>query len=103
VESERDAGDQPDLGVDRFDQCVGPAVLEGGVDVGPDQGEPLGEVDEGGDAAAAGPGQPVVQGVFTGLAFDGEDEPEAFFEQVGAVQAGIGLGDPGQLCRVAGR
>ena len=32
VEPERDAGQQPDLGVGGFDQSVGQAVVEGGVD-----------------------------------------------------------------------
>jgi hypothetical protein len=35
------------------------------------------------------------------LAFEGEHQPEAFFEEVGAVQAGIGLGDPGELVVLA--
>ena len=62
-----------------------------------DRGDALGEVDEGGDAAAAGPGQPPVQGGLAGFALDGEHVAQAFFEQVGAVQPGVGLGDPGQL------
>ena len=49
------------------------------------------------DAAALRPGDPPVQGLFAFLAFDGEYMPKSFFEQVGAVQSGVGLGDPGQL------
>jgi hypothetical protein len=50
----------PTANVDRFDQGVGQAVLEGGVDLVADRGDASGEVDEGWDAAAAGPGQPAV-------------------------------------------
>src|SRR5256885_17257071 len=32
-----------------------------------------------------------------GFAFDGEHVAQGFFEQVGAVQPGVGFGDPGQL------
>ena len=34
---------------------------------------------------------------FAGFAFDGEHVTQALFEQVGAVQAGVGLGDPVEL------
>ncbi len=56
-----------------------------------------GEVDEGRDAEAAAPGQPAGQGGLAGLALGDEHVAQTFFEQVGAVQAGVGLGDPGQL------
>src|SRR5207244_621944 len=53
--------------------------------------------DEDGDAAAAGPADPAVERVFAGLAFEREHQPQAFFEQVGAVQSRIAFGDPGEL------
>ena len=56
-----------------------------------------GQLDEGGDAAAPGPGDPPVQGLLAFFALDREHVPQALFEQVGAVQPGVGLGDPGQL------
>jgi len=49
-------GEQADLGVDRLDAAVGQALGEGGLDVGPVPGDRLGQFDEGGDAAAPGPG-----------------------------------------------
>ena len=57
----------------------------------------MGEFDEDRDAAAARPGDPSVQGLLAGLALDREHVPQALFQQVGPVQAGVGLGDPGQL------
>jgi hypothetical protein len=72
-------------------------VVERGVDLVADRGDAFGEVDEGPDPAAAGPGQPAVQRDLAGLALDGEHVAQAFFEQVGAVQSWVGLGDPGQL------
>ena len=76
---------------------VGQAVFEGGVDAVADGADAFGEVDEGWDAAAAGPGKPAVQGGLAGLAPDREHVAQPFFEQVGAVQSWVGLGDPGQL------
>ena len=50
------------------------------------------------DPAAAGPADPPVQGLGVPRSWASlEDQPEAFFEQVGAVQPGVGLGDPGEL------
>jgi len=46
VEAEGAAGDQPDLGVDRFDAGVGEAVLNGGDDPGALLGDRAGELDE---------------------------------------------------------
>ena len=93
AESERDPGDQADLGVDRFDQGVGEAVLERGVDPRSDGPDAFGEVHEGGDARSASPGEPSVECVFAGLAFDREHVAQALFEQVAAVQARVGLGE----------
>jgi len=47
VEPERDPGEQPDLGVGRFDQALGETVVEVGVDGLTVSGGLLGEVDEG--------------------------------------------------------
>ncbi len=55
------------------------------------------QFDEDRDAAAARPGDPPVQGLLSFLAFDREYMPQSFFEQIGAIEPGIGLGDPGQL------
>ena len=96
-ESEGDSGEQADFGVGRFDQPLGQAVFEGGVDGGAVFDDLAGQFDEGRDTAAPRPGHPPVQGLFTFLSFDGKDMAQAFFEQIGAVQSGIGLGDPGQL------
>lgn len=77
-------------------------MVEGGVDAGADGGDAPGEVDEGRDSAATGPGQPPVQRLLAGLALDLEDEPQVFFEQVGTVQPRVGLGDPVQLGPLVG-
>ena len=45
---------QADLGVDGLDAAVGQALGEGGLDVGPMLGDRLGQLHEGGDAAAPG-------------------------------------------------
>ena len=100
-ESERDPGEQADFGVGRFDQSLGEPVFEGGVDRVAVFDDLAGQLDEGRDTAAPRPGDPPVQGLFSFLSFDGEDMAQAFFEQIGAVQSGIGLGDPGQLVVLA--
>ena len=41
-----DPGEQPDFGVGRFDEALGEAVVEVGVDHLAVSGDPLGEVDE---------------------------------------------------------
>ena len=53
--------------------------------------------DERGDAAAAGPADPPVRAPRRLRPGRAEDQPEAFLEQVGPVQPGVGLGDPGEL------
>jgi hypothetical protein len=72
-------------------------VVEGGVDGVAVALDRAAEFGEGPDAAALRPGAPPVEGLFPFFPFDFEYVPEAFFEQVGAVQAGIGAGDPFQL------
>ena len=55
------------------------------------------ERDERFDAAASGPGDPAVEGFGGLVGGEFEDRPQAFLEQVGAVEPGVGLGDPVQL------
>ena len=89
--------EHPDLGVGGFDQPLGQAVVEGGVDRVAVFDDAVGEFDEDRDAAAPRPRDPPVQGLLAFLAFDRERVPQALFQQVGPIQAGVGLGDPGQL------
>ena len=49
MEPERDPGEQPDLGVGRFDQSLGETVVEVGVDGLAVSGNLLGELDERGE------------------------------------------------------
>jgi hypothetical protein len=49
------------------------------------------------DAAAPRPGDPPVQGLLAFLAFDRKHVAQPLFEQISAVEPGVGLGDPGQL------
>ncbi|CKR39914.1 Uncharacterised protein [Mycobacterium tuberculosis] len=76
-------------------------MVEGGVDGHPVAFDAGGKLDEYRDATALGPGDPPVQGLFTFLALDRKHMPQALFEQVGAIQTGIGLGDPGQFGALA--
>jgi len=96
-EPEGDAGEESDLGVGRLDQSLGEPVFERGVDGGAVFDDAALQLDEGGDAASSSPADPAVEGFLSGVAFEHENGPEAFFEQVGAVQPGVGLGDPVQL------
>jgi hypothetical protein len=52
---------------------------------------------KGGDPAAAGPADPDFEGFFGLIGRELEDQSETFLEQIGTVQPGVGLGDPGQL------
>ena len=72
-------------------------MVECGVDGLAVAHDAAGQFDEHRDAATARPGDTPVQGLLTFLAFDREHMPQALFEQIGAIQAGVGLGDPGQL------
>lgn len=76
-------------------------MVEGGVDGHPVAFDAGGKLDEYRDATTLGPGDPPVQGLFTFLALDRKHMPQALFEQVGAIQTGIGLGDPGQFGALA--
>ena len=72
-------------------------MVEGGVDGLAVAHDAAGQLHEHRDAAAPRPGDPPVQGLLAFLAFDRKHMPQALFEQIGAIQPGIGLGDPGQL------
>jgi hypothetical protein len=97
VEAEGDTGDEADLGVGGLDEGVGESGVQGGVDRGSVLDDAALQRDEGGDAAAAGPGDPAVERLLTGLAFEHEHGAQALLEQVGPPESGIGPGDPVQL------
>jgi hypothetical protein len=59
-------------------------------------GDLSGELDERRHAAASGPTEPSVQGLFPCVAFHYEDVAQSLFEQVGAIKPGIGLLDPSE-------
>lgn len=64
VESVSDAGQEPDLGVGGFDECVGELVVQGGVDGGSVAADESSELDEGGEPASLCPCQPPVESRF---------------------------------------
>lgn len=59
-------------------------------------GDAAGEFDEGLDAAASGPGEPVVEGLDGLVVGELKNQSEAFLEEVRAVEAAVGLGNPGE-------
>jgi len=75
VESEGHPGDDPYLGVHRFDQAVAEAVVEGGVDAGKVHADLFRELGEFGDPAAGGPREPAGKGVFAFFSFELEWQP----------------------------
>jgi hypothetical protein len=89
-----DAGEQPDLCVRRLDQPLGEPVVQCGVDGRPVFDDFATEFDEGWNTTTSGPADPGIERLFAGLALDDEDVAQALFRQVGAVKAGVGLGDP---------
>ena len=97
-----DAGEQPQLGVDALGEPVGQAVGDRGDDPGAVLLDPVVELDEGGDLAAAGPGEPGVEHGDGLVAAMLEHEPQLFLQQVGPVEAVVVAGDPGQLGGLAG-
>jgi hypothetical protein len=72
-------------------------VIEGRIDGFAVPDNPLLQDDELPDATASGPADPSVQGFFTGLALEDKHQAQAFLEQVGPIQPGIGLSNPLQL------
>src|SRR5512147_3167484 len=91
VEAEAAADDQSGLGVRRLDQAVAHARQQSRADRLAVTADAALEVDEGGDATAAGPADPPVQGLQrrggAGLG-QGEYGPRGFLVEVGAVEAG---------------
>ena len=79
--------DQPDLAVEAFEFAVAQAEFDGGEDAVAVGAHGLGQGDEGGDAAAAGPGQPPVQ-VGGGVGGVGEavEVAQSFLELPAAVE-----------------
>jgi len=72
-------------------------MVQGRVDRFAMLGEPLSEVDEGGDAAPTGPAELGVQKLFAFAALEPEHLAELLLEQVGPVQLVVDLRDPGEL------
>lgn len=54
------------------------------------------------DPGSAGPADPGVEGGDGLVVWEPEDQPQPFFEQVGAMQPGFTLGDPFQLRALPG-
>jgi hypothetical protein len=88
AESERNPGQESDLGVGGFDHSLREAVVQGGVDGIVVSHNAACQLHEHRDAAAPRPGDPPVQGLLAFLAFDREHSAEALFEQIGPMQAG---------------
>ena len=86
--------DQSDLAVEAFELAVGQAELDGGQDavaVGPDC---LGQGQERGDAASAGPGQPPVEvGGCVGRVTESIEVAEAFLELPAALEHRVGASE----------
>src|SRR5439155_16638253 len=78
LEPERDAGEEPDLGVGRFDEPVGQSAVERDVDGVAVTNDALRELDERGDPAAAGPLDPTVERVFAGFSAELEHDSQRF-------------------------
>lgn len=90
-----------DLGVDRLDPPVGQPVGESGLDAGPVGSDRPCQPDERWDATTSGPRQPALQQPGRAHPLEFEDQPQLLFEQVGAVQAVVDAGDPGELGTLA--
>ena len=71
-------------------------MFQGGVDLAAVDGDLAGEVDKSGYPTAPRPGEPPVEGLLAGVALHDKDVAQPLFEQIGAVEAGVGLGDPGK-------
>jgi hypothetical protein len=73
VEPERDAGEEPDLGVRRFDEALGQAGVERDVDRFAMGNDPALQENERGESGAASPADPVVERGLAFSTFDRED------------------------------
>src|SRR5487761_1973006 len=96
-EAEGHAVQHPQLGVRRLDQGVAQVVEHGRfyadevpLDLAP-------ELDEGVDATALDPGQPLVEHGEGQHSLCPYGDPQLLFHQIGAVEPGVDLDDPGQL------
>lgn len=70
-------------------------MVEGVVDQREEPFDRCGQCHELGDAGSAGPGQPAGEQLSASGSFGCEDFTELLFEQVGAVERKVGLGDRG--------
>jgi hypothetical protein len=98
VEAEGPAGDEADARVDRLNERGGETMLERGDDGVDLLGDAVGDVDEGRQAGAPGPPDPLLEEVQGILEGELEDLPQLLLEEVGAVQRAVGVLDPGQAC-----
>src|SRR5262252_2044118 len=96
MEAEGATSDQAELGVQALDASVGEVVAERGLDQGQVGADAAGELDEGLDATATSPAQPVLKQLHCLVHGQLEGQAELLFEQIGAVQGLVQLGDPGQ-------
>jgi hypothetical protein len=78
----------------RLHACVGEPVVEGRVDRVAIRGDPALQVDERGNATSPRPVRPSVESLLARVTLDDERIAETPFEQVGAMQAWVGPGDP---------
>jgi hypothetical protein len=84
------------LVVDALDPGVGKAVDQCGVDPRAMFADRPGELHKRRQLRTPGPSEPGIQQRHAVDALELEDLPELLLEQVGAVERGVGLGDPGQ-------
>src|SRR5258705_12743322 len=81
------------MGCGGFTAGIGQSVVEGVADQGQVVADGRGQLDEFGDAAACGPGDPAGEQDPAGFASRGEYRAELLLEQVGPVETVVGLGD----------
>lgn len=94
-----DAGEEPELRVHALGEPVRQAVSDRGDDPGSMLLDPVVELHERRDPRAARPCEPVVEHRDGFAAAMLEHEPELLLEEVGAVEALVVAGDPGQFVR----
>jgi hypothetical protein len=102
VEAKGASGDQADLGVDRFEAGVGEAVLDRGEDPGALVGDGAGELGERFEPRSPGPLDPAVEQRDRRGRWEAVDLAELLFQEVGAIEALVGLLDVGELDLLAG-